>query len=117
MGISIVVIRGTYWTHLLYYVIALSLNIIMKNGKFAAMKFLRILLLALTINLITPSMGDAQCPMCRISAESNLKNGGKAGKGLNAGILFMLSLPYLMVGSIGYVWYKNRVKEPEEEGQ
>jgi len=50
----------------------------------------------------------AQCPMCRLSAESNLANGGTEGKGLNRGILYMLSLPYLLVGSIGYVWWRNR---------
>lgn len=51
---------------------------------------------------------DAQCPMCKLSAESNLRDGGSAGKGLNAGILYMLSLPYLIVTGLGYLWYKNR---------
>ena len=50
----------------------------------------------------------AQCPMCKMTAESNLNDGGSGGKGLNAGILFILSLPYLLVGSIGYVWWKNQ---------
>lgn len=54
---------------------------------------------------------EAQCPMCRMSAESNLKDGGTAGKGLNAGILYMLATPYLLVGLFGYMWYKNRRKE------
>lgn len=56
---------------------------------------------------------EAQCPMCRMSAESNLKNGGSSGKGLNAGILYMLATPYLIVGVIGFVWYKNRRREEE----
>jgi hypothetical protein len=51
---------------------------------------------------------SAQCPMCKMSAESNLKDGGTMGKGLNLGILFLLSLPYLFVGTLGYVWYRNR---------
>lgn len=53
--------------------------------------------------------------MCRMTAESNLKEGGKVGKGLNAGILFMLSMPYLLVGTIGYLWYRNRKKEERPE--
>ena len=61
----------------------------------------------------------AQCPMCKMSAESNLKNGGAQGKGLNAGILFILSLPYLIVGSIGYAWWRNNrsieIEEPAPE--
>jgi hypothetical protein len=54
-----------------------------------------------------PSPAVAQCPMCKMSAESNLKNGGTAGKGLNTGILYMLALPYTLVGVIGFVWWKN----------
>lgn len=56
----------------------------------------------------------AQCPMCRMSAESNLKEGGSAGAGLNKGILYMLSLPYLLVGTLGFIWYRNRKKWSEE---
>ena len=56
---------------------------------------------------------SAQCPMCKMGAESNLKNGGTAGKGLNFGILYMLSLPYVLVVSLGYLWYRNRRKEDE----
>lgn len=52
----------------------------------------------------------AQCPMCRMTAESNLADGGTAGKGLNVGILFMLSIPYLLVGSLGYVWWRHNRK-------
>ena len=50
----------------------------------------------------------AQCPMCRMSAESNLKDGGTAGAGLNRGILYMLSLPYLLVSTLGILWWRNR---------
>lgn len=50
----------------------------------------------------------AQCPMCRISAESNLANGGTEGRGLNTGILYMFAMPYLLVGAIGYWWWRNR---------
>lgn len=55
----------------------------------------------------------AQCPMCKMAAESNLKNGGSAGKGLNAGILYMLLTPYLLVGGLAYWWIKNKKKVTE----
>lgn len=55
----------------------------------------------------------AQCPMCRIAAESNLENGGTAGKGLNSGILYMLMMPYFLIGILGFIWYRNR--KPIEE--
>ncbi len=49
--------------------------------------------------------------MCKMSAEQNLKDGGSAGRGLNAGILYMLVMPYLLVGGIGYMWWRNRKEE------
>ena len=75
-----------------------------------------IAVVSLVILLITISASDilAQCPMCRISAESNLANGGTAGNGLNKGILFLLSLPYLLIGTLGYVWWKNKKKASSE---
>lgn len=54
-----------------------------------------------------------QCPMCKMSAESNMANGGTAGKGLNTGILYLLSLPYIMGIFFVYVWRKNRKAEAE----
>lgn len=56
----------------------------------------------------------SQCPMCKMSAETNLKNGGSEGKGLNQGILYMLSLPYLLVGTLGFLWWKNKRKFTSE---
>ena len=57
----------------------------------------------------------AQCPMCKIGAESNLKNGGSAGKGLNNGILYMLALPYTVVATLGFVWWRNNRRREEDE--
>lgn len=56
----------------------------------------------------------AQCPMCKMAAESNLNNGGTAGAGLNKGILFMFAMPYLLVGTMAFVWIRNRRKDEEE---
>lgn len=57
----------------------------------------------------------AQCPMCRATAESNLANGGTEGKGLNQGILFLLSTPYVIVVILGYIWWRNRRQEREPD--
>ncbi|MCB0620042.1 MAG: hypothetical protein KDC30_08135 [Saprospiraceae bacterium] len=79
-------------------------------------KLLQLLALVFALQLVAPAAQlEAQCPMCRMSAETNLKNGGSAGKGLNAGILYMLATPYLLVGAIGFIWYRNRRKDEDEE--
>ena len=52
----------------------------------------------------------AQCAMCRANVESNLKDGTglQMALGLNAGILYLLSIPYV-IGGIGYfIWRKNK---------
>ncbi len=76
------------------------------------MKYLIAITLVLLLLIVSFDLA-AQCPMCKIAAESNLENGGTAGKGLNNGILYMLSLPYVLIGLIGFVWYKNRNKVEE----
>lgn len=80
-------------------------------------KYLSIFFLAISLQLVAPEPLPAQCPMCRMSAESNLQNGGTAGKGLNNGILYMLATPYLLVGLIGYVWWRNRRKDETDESE
>jgi hypothetical protein len=78
------------------------------------------LMLIFTIVLIFTLSGVggellAQCPMCRATAESNLANGGTEGKGLNNGILYMLGMPYILIGTIAFLWWKNRKTEDELE--
>lgn len=60
---------------------------------------------------------SAQCPMCRMTAESNLANGGVDGAGLNAGILFLLATPYFLIGFLAYNWWRNRKSEAELESE
>ena len=73
-------------------------------------------LLAFALILIANMDAVAQCPMCRMSLESNLKNGGTAGQGMNAGILLLLATPYLLVGGIAFVWYRNKKSQANAEG-
>ena len=67
------------------------------------------------ILLLLPEFVDAQCPMCRIAAESNMENGGSAGKGLNKGILYLLATPYLIVGTLGFLWWRSQRNKNKEE--
>lgn len=81
-----------------------------KNGRILRGMFTSIALLCLTF-----FDAFAQCPMCRISLESNLKNGGTTGSGINAGIFMLLCMPYLIVGTIAFVWWKNRKTKEDFE--
>jgi len=58
----------------------------------------------------------AQCPMCKAAAESNMKEGGTAGNGLNRGILYLFFTPFTLVGVLGSIWlWKNRGLKAENE--
>ena len=76
-----------------------------------------LLLLALTLIAIVGTGEEllAQCPMCRATAETNLANGGTEGRGLNDGILYMLGMPYILIGTIAFLWWRNRQGEELEK--
>lgn len=80
----------------------------MRINQFVRSVFLIAVLLVIAA-IIDPVF--AQCAMCKASSESNLKSGGGDPVGLNAGILYMLSLPYLIVGGIAIWWWRNRKQE------
>ena len=74
------------------------------------MKTLRIFALTMffSLQIWGTTEAIAQCAMCKQSVESNLEGEGKVvGKGLNNGIMYLMSIPYLVLGGIGYMVYKN----------
>jgi hypothetical protein len=79
------------------------------------MKYRFLILPALLIAFcLLPLDQFAQCAMCKGAAEANLKMGGGDPVGLNNGILYILCIPYLLVGCIGYWWWRNRRNEREQ---
>lgn len=65
---------------------------------------------AILLMLSALSLADiaAQCPMCKASVESSQATHGKSvGMGLNTGILMLLVAVYIIVFSIGIMWYRN----------
>jgi hypothetical protein len=48
--------------------------------------------------------------MCKAVAESDLEGGGTAAQGINEGILYLMFIPYLLIGGAGYFIYKHYKK-------
>ncbi|MCU0356977.1 MAG: hypothetical protein MUE95_05310 [Cyclobacteriaceae bacterium] len=68
----------------------------------------RVLIIILLIVLVSSADVLAQCAMCRTQLENNVSNGNIGiAAGINTGILYLLSLPYLAILVLGYVWYRN----------
>ena len=67
-----------------------------KIFKIAALVFLMIILSQITF---------AQCAMCTKTAQ---QLGEKPAAGLNSGILYLMLMPFAIVGFIAYRWWKNK---------
>lgn len=55
----------------------------------------------------------AQCSLCTKTAQ---QLGEKPARGLNSGILYLMVMPFVIVGFIGFRWWKNN-KEVEASEQ
>ncbi len=62
-----------------------------------------ILLLAVASNYTS-----AQCAMCKAAVESNIETGGVKGAGLNDGILYLMSIPYILMLIFAIAFYYNK---------
>lgn len=54
---------------------------------------------------------NAQCAMCRAVLENGEDQ--SAAEGINDGIMFLMAVPYILVGTIGYIVYR-KFSKPEK---
>lgn len=47
---------------------------------------------------------EAQCSMCRAVLES--EEGQQTAKGINNGIVYLMAIPYVLVGVVGYAVFR-----------
>jgi hypothetical protein len=61
--------------------------------------------------LFVLSMGaSAQCAMCKATAESATENVDKGiGEGLNAGIVYLMLVPYVLLATIALVFFRKKI--------
>lgn len=92
--------------HLRYYPSIYYLCTMLKmRGKYFVL--LGLLVLAF---MMTTTNAEAQCAMCRAVAEDSINEDGYGmAMGLNSGILFIMSLPYILL-SVGFlVFYRTKI--------
>jgi len=66
-------------------------------------KFLTVLVAAFIICLFA-QVSVAQCSIC---AKSVQQMGTKPAEGFNHGILYLMMIPYAVIGVVGFKWWKN----------
>ena len=68
----------------------------------------RVLIVTVMLLILSTERIFAQCAMCRSTIENNYSNGDPGiAAGINTGILYLLSMPYLAAIVIAYLWYKS----------
>jgi hypothetical protein len=77
--------------------------------------FKKISLLFLSLFLVTYANG--QCAMCKAVLESDLQGGGTAAEGINTGIIYLMLIPYILFGIVGYFFYKHYKKNKMTENK
>jgi hypothetical protein len=75
------------------------------KGKREKGKSLQIVVFTIAYCLL-PIASKAQCAMCRAALES--EDGGVKAEAVNDGIVYLMAIPYILVGVLGYAIYKMR---------
>ena len=58
--------------------------------------------------LVMSPRAQAQCVMCKAQVEAaRAERDDYDVAGLNKGILYMMTIPYLLMGAIGFFWYRR----------
>jgi len=70
-----------------------------------------IILFFLQIMLVSQFTVEAQCSLCTKTAQ---QMGEKPAQGMNSGILYLMMMPFAIVGFIGFRWWKQN-KAAEEQ--
>ncbi|MEN1785379.1 MAG: hypothetical protein AAGF77_09590 [Bacteroidota bacterium] len=64
----------------------------------------KVIVLSLILVLV-PLWAEAQCAMCRAALESEADN--SQAEGINNGIVYLMAVPYVLVGGLGYLVYRK----------
>ena len=55
---------------------------------------------------------NAQCAMCRAVLES--EEGQSTAQGVNDGIVYLMAIPYILVGTIAFIVYRKFYKSKKD---
>jgi hypothetical protein len=72
--------------------------------------FLLVIALLTAINISSFS----QCAMCAGQVETAHGAGSSVAEGVNKGVLYIFMMPYLVLGTLGYFWWRSRKKVVEQ---
>ncbi|SHJ11834.1 hypothetical protein SAMN04487911_11186 [Arenibacter nanhaiticus] len=65
----------------------------------------KVVVVLVVLFLLVPQFSEAQCAMCRAVLET--EEAGDAAKGINNGIMYLMAIPYLLVGGLFFFIYRK----------
>lgn len=65
----------------------------------------RYIFLLVILFLLVPQIAEAQCAMCRAVLESG--GNTSTAEGINNGIVYLMAVPYILVGGLFYFIYRK----------
>jgi len=71
--------------------------------------------LLLIIVITLPMESIAQCAMCNETARTATEGKKENAIALNNGILYLMALPYIMLATIGFLWWKYGRKKKNKD--
>jgi len=74
------------------------------------MKKLLPVILILIILTFSYSHIFSQCAMCTATAESSRDAGSSVAESINKGVLYIFMMPYLIIATVGYFWWRAKKK-------
>ena len=71
------------------------------------------LVMAVVFALSSTEVKAQGCVMCKAQVGENKDQdeAKQVGSSLNTGILYLMAAPYLLIGAVGFIWYRNNKKK------
>lgn len=66
-------------------------------------------LLVTIVFLVFSFSASAQCAMCRAALES--EGNSQKAQAINDGIVYLMAIPYILIGAVGYYVYRMKTKK------
>ena len=67
--------------------------------------------------LVLNVVAFSQCAMCQGQVESSTAAGSSVALGVNKGVLYIFMMPYLIIATVAFFWWKSRKQVQEAQQQ
>lgn len=72
-------------------------------------KVVFISIITIVLIFLFTDVADAQCAMCRQTAEKAAQENKGIGESLNTGIVYIMIAPYVLLGTLAFVFFRKKI--------